>query len=80
MFLEVGLIGLFGIVVPLVLYLLIDEETSNPEIVDRSEAERLAQRRGGRPGRSQSEPDDETEEWGIDGEWGASEQGEHNNS
>lgn len=31
------------------LYLLIENETADPTIVDRSEAERMAKRRGGRP-------------------------------
>jgi len=35
---------------PLALYLLIKRENSDPEIVDRSEAERLAKKRGGRRG------------------------------
>ncbi|WP_440770834.1 hypothetical protein [Natronorubrum sp. DTA28] len=40
---------LFSLLIPLVLWLAIADETSNPTVVDRTEAERLARERGGRP-------------------------------
>ncbi|MEY7848883.1 hypothetical protein AB7C87_06715 [Natrarchaeobius sp. A-rgal3] len=47
---------LFGLGAPLVLYLLIDAETSNPTVVDRETAEREAKDRGGRPPNAPSAP------------------------
>ncbi|MGQ3411498.1 hypothetical protein ACT4ML_04450 [Natrinema sp. LN54] len=42
-----------SLVVPLVLWLAINQETSNPTVVDREEAERIAKAQGGRdPSRS----------------------------
>ena len=70
----------FGVGVPLVLYLLIRAETSDPEIVDRTTAERLARRRGGR--RDAGETDDAHGDWsprvrkrddGDGGGWGDTE-------
>ncbi|WP_247002676.1 hypothetical protein [Halosolutus gelatinilyticus] len=39
---------LFAVGIPLVLWLAIENETSDPTVVDRSEAERIATERGGR--------------------------------
>lgn len=44
----VVLLFLVGLVIPLVLWLAIDAETSDPTVVDRAEAERIATERGGR--------------------------------
>ncbi|ELY68781.1 hypothetical protein [Natrinema versiforme] len=42
-----------SLVIPLVLWLAINQETSNPTVVDREEAERIAKAQGGRdPSRS----------------------------
>lgn len=60
---------------PLLLYLAVDRETSNPTIVNRSEAEQIAQDRGGRPEareRSREQETDDSSEWGSTDEWGAS--------
>ncbi|SEW16722.1 hypothetical protein [Natrinema salifodinae] len=55
MSLVVGLVLLFAIAVPLVLWLGISRETSDPTVVDRAEAERIAKERGGLdPTRSRS--------------------------
>lgn len=70
MLVEVVIIGIVGVGFPLLLYVLIQEETSNPEIIDRSEAERVAQQRGGRPDGSHTEHAEERDEWGTGGEWG----------
>ncbi|MDF9744889.1 hypothetical protein [Natrinema salsiterrestre] len=39
---------LISLGIPLVLWLAISQETSNPTVVDRAEAERIAKERGGR--------------------------------
>ncbi|QSX00137.1 hypothetical protein [Haloterrigena alkaliphila] len=39
---------LFAIAIPLALWVAIEGETSNPTVVDRTEAERIAQEQGGR--------------------------------
>lgn len=39
---------LFAIVIPLALWVAIEGETSDPTVVDRAEAERIAKERGGR--------------------------------
>ncbi|MEF8820745.1 MAG: hypothetical protein V5A52_00560 [Halovenus sp.] len=60
---------------PLLLYLAIDRETSDPTVVNRSEAEQIAQDRGGRPEARERRREQETDdfgEWGTDDEWGAS--------
>ncbi|ELZ18269.1 hypothetical protein C478_01385 [Natrinema thermotolerans DSM 11552] len=47
-----------SLAIPLVLWLAISRETSDPTVVDRREAERIAKERGGRePSRSAGEPD-----------------------
>lgn len=69
---------LFALVIPLLLWLEIDRETSNPSVVDRSEAERLAREQGGR---NDSRPasddrtngrstDDGSDDHGSEPEWG----------
>ncbi|MFP8951712.1 hypothetical protein ACLI4Z_01895 [Natrialbaceae archaeon A-arb3/5] len=40
--------SLFALLIPLVLWALVLDETSNPTVVDRSEAERIAKTRGWR--------------------------------
>lgn len=62
-----------GVLPLLVLYLVVDQETSDPTVVKRSEAEQLARDRGGRP--TAREPDradgtDDENEWGSTDEWG----------
>ncbi|PCR92515.1 hypothetical protein [Natrinema ejinorense] len=42
------LVVLASLAVPLVLWLAISRETSDPTVVDRAEAERIAKERGGR--------------------------------
>ncbi|WP_137289287.1 hypothetical protein [Natronorubrum halophilum] len=68
------LIVLLAIVVPLVLWLAIDNETSNPTVVDRSDAEQLAKERGGRGGsRSNSSADaarTDPDDQGTESGWG----------
>ena len=62
-----------AVVVPLALWLILDSETSNPTIVDRAEAERLAKERGGRgvTGSNAAESDtDDPDGDGADREWG----------
>jgi uncharacterized membrane protein len=69
------LILVFFVVPFLGLYLAIDRETSNPTVVDRSEAEQIAQDRGGRPEareRGREQETDDSGEWGSSDEWGAS--------
>ncbi|WP_226004461.1 hypothetical protein [Natrinema salinisoli] len=39
---------LISLGIPLILWLAISQETSNPTVVDRAEAERIAKERGGR--------------------------------
>ncbi|MFC4542723.1 hypothetical protein ACFO5R_12405 [Halosolutus amylolyticus] len=49
---------LFALAIPLLLWLAIENETSDPAVVDRSEAERIAKERGGRsPSQSGGGPD-----------------------
>jgi len=63
------------VVGPLLLYLGVDRETSDPTIVNRSEAEQIARDRGGRPEVRESSREQETDdagEWGSTDEWGAS--------
>ena len=43
------LVVAIAIVVPVVMYLFVVGETADPTVVDRTEGERLAQERGGRP-------------------------------
>ena len=76
---------LFAIAIPLALWVAIESETSNPTVVDRTEAERIAQEQGGRKrsGSDSSEratvdrdhTDDRDEEsgWGTesDNRWGS---------
>jgi len=52
-------VGVFAF--PVVLYILIERETSDPTIVDRSEAERLARKQGGRRSGRHRGTDDESE-------------------
>ncbi|NUB89653.1 hypothetical protein HT576_01210 [Haloterrigena sp. SYSU A121-1] len=49
---------LFAIAVPLALWIAIESETSDPTVVDRAEAERIAKDRGGR-GRSRTDSSDD---------------------
>lgn len=70
---------LLALMVPLVLYVLINDETTNPEVVDRESAEREAMSLGGRGNRSRTEESeddwtgsiadsserDETDSWGY---------------
>jgi len=56
-----GLVFVMALVVPLLLWLLIDQETSNPTIVDRADAERIAKERGGRQSSTNRTSDDEDE-------------------
>lgn len=65
----------FGVLPLVILYLVIEGETSNPIIVDRSEAERLAKERGGRPEHVQDDSDQATAEWGTDSQWGSETEG-----
>ncbi|ELZ22963.1 hypothetical protein [Natrinema limicola] len=60
-----GLVFVMALVVPLFLWLLIDQETSNPTVVDRAEAERIAKDRGGRQSSTDrtSDDDDERDEY-----------------
>ncbi|RKD93296.1 hypothetical protein [Halopiger aswanensis] len=46
----VVLMLLFAVAVPLVLWVAIENETSNTTVVDRADAERIAKERGGRGG------------------------------
>ncbi|WP_440763526.1 hypothetical protein [Natronorubrum sp. DTA7] len=69
------LVLLLSLAIPLVLWLAIADETSNPTIVDRTEAERLARERGGRP-ESRSNAGDTTVGWDADdheseADWGS---------
>ena len=41
---------LFAIAIPLAIWVVIENETSNATVVDRAEAERIAKERGGRGG------------------------------
>jgi len=67
------ILPVIGVLPLLVLYLVIDRETSEPTVVKRSEAEKMAQDRGGRPAAREPDradgPDDESE-WGSTEEWG----------
>ncbi len=69
---------LFALAAPLVLWLLIAGETSNPTVVDREEAERIARERGGLDGTDRRESPDrrdgrddrpDRDEWGVDSRW-----------
>ncbi|WP_222916469.1 hypothetical protein [Natrinema sp. SYSU A 869] len=52
-----GLFLLASLAIPLVLWLAISQETSDPTVVDRAEAERIAKERGGHdPTRSADGP------------------------
>ncbi|WP_436345618.1 hypothetical protein [Natronorubrum sp. FCH18a] len=68
------LVLLFALVIPLVLWLAIDNETSNPTVVDRSDAEQLAKERGGRGGSRSSSGADaartDPDEQGTESGWG----------
>ena len=74
----VVLVLFLGVTFTLGLYALIQEETSNPRIVDRADAEREARERGGRSDRSagdRTEPpnadrgigDEDDRGWGSSG-------------
>jgi len=54
----VGFVFLVAIalVIPLILWAAISQETSNPTVVDRAEAERIAKERGGRQSSRSSSP------------------------
>ncbi|SDC36008.1 hypothetical protein [Natrinema hispanicum] len=54
-----GLVVVMALVVPFLLWLLIDQETSNPTIVDRADAERIAKERGGRQSSTDRTSDDD---------------------
>ncbi|WP_408956935.1 hypothetical protein [Natrinema sp. 74] len=58
----VGFVFLVAIalVIPLILWAAISEETSNPTVVDRAEAERIAKERGGRGSSRSTAPLDES--------------------
>ncbi len=61
---------LLVLVISVGLYLLVERETSDPTIVDRSEAERIARERGGRPEAQPPRGDDSgggADRWGTDG-------------
>ena len=51
---------LFAIAIPLAIWVVIETETADPTVVDRSEAERIAKERGGRGG-SRSDGDSNSE-------------------
>ena len=52
------LVLLFAVAIPLALWVAIENETSNPTVVDRTEAERIATEHGGRrEARSNADPD-----------------------
>ncbi|MFC7214029.1 hypothetical protein ACFQO4_08035 [Saliphagus sp. GCM10025334] len=50
----VAFVLLLSLLVPLALYVLISDETTNPEVVDRESAEREAMSLGGRDARARS--------------------------
>ncbi|MBZ6495595.1 hypothetical protein [Natrinema longum] len=63
------LVVLASLAVPFVLWLAISRETSDPTVVDRAEAERIAKERGGRETAHSSDgvdhpDDDDRDEWG----------------
>ncbi|OLZ39584.1 hypothetical protein A6E15_00660 [Natrinema saccharevitans] len=59
----VVLLLVVSLAIPLVLWLAISRETSDPTVVDRREAERIAKERGGRePSRSTGSPDHPTDD------------------
>ena len=76
---------LFAIAVPLALWVAIEGETSDPTVVDRAEAERIAQEQGGRKrsgsdsskrataDRDHTDDPDEEPGWGTESEdrWGS---------
>ena len=58
----VFIIVLLGtIAIPFVLWLAISRETSDPTVVDRAEAERIAKERGGRQPSAEAMRDDDDE-------------------
>jgi hypothetical protein len=56
-----------ALLAPLLLYYFTERETANPTVVSRSEAEQIAQKRGGRPDAREA---DDSDEWGVDEQWG----------
>ena len=62
---------LIALVAPFVLYALIEQETEKPRVVDRAEAEREAQRRGGldrnrrQSSSNRSDGDGSSDHWGY---------------
>ncbi|WP_254762170.1 hypothetical protein [Natrinema marinum] len=68
-----ALLFAMALVIPLVLWAAISQETAEPTVVDRAEAERIAKERGGRgSSRSTAPPDgadcgDQHEEFGWNG-------------
>jgi len=56
---------LVAILFPLLLYVFVERETADPQVLNRTEAERLAKERGGR-----DVPDDADDDWGTDRDWG----------
>ena len=56
-----GLVVVMALVVPFLLWVLIDQETSNPTVVDRAEAERIAKDRGGQQSSTDRTADDDDE-------------------
>lgn len=59
---------LLALAFPVLLYIYTQQEISNLNVMDRSEAERVARDRGGRPGRDGEQRDDRDD---TDDEWGA---------
>ncbi|RZV11683.1 hypothetical protein BDK88_0564 [Natrinema hispanicum] len=55
------LVVVMALVVPFLLWVLIDQETSNPTVVDRTEAERIAKDRGGQQSSTDRTADDDDE-------------------
>ena len=56
-----GLVLVMVLVVLLFLWVLVDQETSNPTVVDRAEAERIAKDRGGQQSSTDRTADDDDE-------------------
>lgn len=50
-----ALFVLVAVALPLLLYVFVERETADPEILNRSEAERLARERGGRRNANQAD-------------------------
>lgn len=61
---------LVAILFPLLLYVFVERETADPQVVDRAEAERLAQERGGRRTGREAPRDDADDDWGTERDWG----------